>query len=84
MELKIKQQLAVDQDQALRNKVNVFCDYYGINETKLDHDDMLAFLAKHQAKLDSLAHGYAEMASLNTEICAEFCNCEEEAAARIR
>ncbi|KRK78848.1 hypothetical protein FC16_GL002542 [Loigolactobacillus coryniformis subsp. torquens DSM 20004 = KCTC 3535] len=82
METQIKQRLSVVCDKAMLNKVALFCDYYGIKENDLGNDK-IAFFKAHQAKLDSLAQGYAEMASLNTEICAEFCNCEEEAALRI-
>lgn len=84
VKMKTKQRLAATCDQSTLAKVDLFCDYYGINENDLADDATIAFLKAHQSKLDTLAHGYVEMASLNTEIAAEFCNCEEEAALHIR
>ncbi|MFC6171428.1 hypothetical protein [Loigolactobacillus jiayinensis] len=83
MEITDKQRLLTFNDAAVLDEANVLCDYYGIKKNDLGNDKVMAFFKAHQAKLDSLAHGYAEMASLNTEICAEFCDCEEEAASRI-
>ncbi|MFD1317781.1 hypothetical protein [Loigolactobacillus zhaoyuanensis] len=84
MELKVKQPLSGANSQAMLQQVDLFCDYYGMTEIDLKNENGRTFFKAHQAKLDSLAQGYAEMASLNTEICAEFCSCEEEAALRIR
>lgn len=77
-------QLSVNLDAKLVQEIKTYCEVYALDENDLIQDALREFMVTRQAKVDGLISGYAEMASINSQIAAEFNECECEAYAHIR
>lgn len=57
--------------------ISEYCQFYAIQPEDLKSDPKIAEYVNEQKNiLESLITGYAEMASINREICEDFANCE--------
>ncbi|MSD84016.1 hypothetical protein GKC32_07610 [Lactobacillus curvatus] len=79
-----REQLSVKLDVELVQAIKQYCEVYALDENDLIQDALHEFMATRQAKVDHVINGYAEMASINSQIAAEFNACESEAYAHIR
>ena len=79
-----REQLSVKLDVELVQAIKQYCEVYAIDENDLIQDALHEFMATRQSKVDNVINGYAEMASINSQIAAEFNACESEAYAHIR
>lgn len=78
MALMTDDKLMTATDPLLHDALAEYCEFY-----QLDPEDVVAqavsdFLFHHNQTVDSLVHGYAEMAALNSEICKECAGCESK------
>lgn len=78
-----REQLSVKLDVELVQAIKQYCEVYALDENDLIQDALHEFMATRQAKVDNVINGYAEMASINSQIAAEFNACESEAYAHI-
>ncbi|WP_390410313.1 antitoxin [Lacticaseibacillus jixiensis] len=76
--------LQVNMTEALRAKLDSYCRTCVTDPSDLIDTILAQFLDAQAQEAESLAAGYREMASLNTEICHEFTACESEAYDHIR
>ncbi|MCS8616968.1 hypothetical protein [Latilactobacillus curvatus] len=79
-----REQLSVKLDVELVQAIKQYCEVYALDENDLIQDALHEFMATRQSKVDNVINGYAEMASINSQIAAEFNACENEAYAHIR
>ncbi|KHO11895.1 hypothetical protein OA78_2319 [Latilactobacillus curvatus] len=79
-----REQLSVKLDVELVQAIKQYCEVYALDENDLIQDALHEFMATRQSKVDNVINGYAEMASINSQIAAEFNACESEAYAHIR
>ncbi|QFP79066.1 hypothetical protein [Latilactobacillus graminis] len=79
-----QKQRPVKLDVELVQEIEQYCEVYALDENDLIRDALHEFMTTRQAKVDNIINGYAEMASINSQIAAEFNACESEAYAHIR
>lgn len=78
MALMMDEKLMTGTDQRLRDALLQYCEFYQLDPERVVEQAVSDFLGQHNQTVDSLAHGYAEMAALNSEICQECAGCESK------
>ncbi|MFD1465861.1 hypothetical protein ACFQ4L_07290 [Lapidilactobacillus mulanensis] len=63
-------------DRILKDALLQYCEFYQIDPQTVVDQAVSDFLGHHDQTVISLVHGYAEMATLNSEICREYSGCE--------
>lgn len=76
MALMVDDQLMTEVDPHLRNALLQYCEFYQLDPENVVEEAVSDFLYHHNQTVTSLVHGYAEMASLNSEIYQECAGCE--------
>lgn len=55
------------------------CDFYDVSPGEISENPCYAdYIADHHILLRQLIDGYAEMGSINREICDDFCTCDTD------
>lgn len=59
-------------------QVQSYCEQMSLNENEFMNEIIHCFLEDSLKMLDTMRQGYADMASINLEICTEFEGCDTE------
>ncbi|WP_125608243.1 hypothetical protein [Lapidilactobacillus bayanensis] len=78
MMLMTDDKLMTEVDAHLRTDLLQYCEFYQLDPESVVEQAISDFLCHHNQTVNSLVHGYAEMASLNSEICKECAGCESK------
>ncbi|GEK92079.1 hypothetical protein [Alkalibacterium kapii] len=71
-------EMTIELKQSIYEEIEEYCQDADIEESELMNMMLQCFIKDTMNKMDAMRKGYAEMGSINLEICSEFDGCENE------